>query len=146
MYEILFQWKIILSVLHDEGITERALMASVSVRTCVSLYCIAADVGASNLKDYCSGLISAHWDELLPQDFKLMSSPLLHTMLKSKSKHPLHDAIKLKRLDVIQIMLDKEGNEFKVCRYSTLYTFLFIYIVWWFGLHYKAYITILTTK
>lgn len=92
-------------------------MASVSVRTCVSLYCIADEVGAVNLKDYCSGLISAHWDELLPQDFKLMSSPLLHKMLKSKSKYPLHDAIKLRRSDVIQIMLDKEWDEFKVCKH-----------------------------
>lgn len=100
-------------------------MASVSVRTCVSLYCIADEVGASNLRDYCSGLISAHWDELLPQDFKLMSSPLLHMMLKTKSKFPLHDAIKLRRSDVIEIMLENDGDDIKVRRVWHLYEHLF---------------------
>lgn len=90
-------------------------MSSVTVRTCVSLYCIGDEVGANNLTDYCSGLISAHWDELLPQDFKLMSSPLLRTMLKTKSKYPLHDAIKLRRSDVIRTMLDDETDDIKVC-------------------------------
>lgn len=98
-------------------------MASVSVRSCVSLYCIADEVGASNLRDYCSGLISAHWDELLPQDFKLMSSPLLHSMLKTKSKFPLHDAIKLRRSDVIKTMLENDEDEIKVrqCFNFTIY-------------------------
>lgn len=67
------------------GLCERALMSSVGVRTCVRFYCVAEEVGASSLLEYCSGLISTHWDDLTPQDFEHMTSPLLYKMLKTKS-------------------------------------------------------------
>uniref|UniRef100_A0A1B0CGM8 Putative ankyrin n=1 Tax=Lutzomyia longipalpis TaxID=7200 RepID=A0A1B0CGM8_LUTLO len=59
------------------GLCERALVSSVGVRSCVRFYCVAEEVGATSLLEYCSGLISTHWDDLTPQDFEHMSSPLL---------------------------------------------------------------------
>lgn len=67
------------------GLCERALVSSVGVRSCVRFYCVAEEVGASSLLEYCSGLISTHWDDLTPQDFEHMTSPLLYKMLKAKS-------------------------------------------------------------
>lgn len=71
------------------GLCERALMSSVGVRTCVRFYCCAEEVGAHSLLEYCSGLISTHWDDLTPQDFEHMTSPLLYKMLKTKSMYTL---------------------------------------------------------
>lgn len=87
------------------GLCERALVSSVNVRTCVRFYCVAEDVGAFNLQEYCSGLISTHWDDLTPQDFEHMSGPLLYKMLKSKTKFPLHAAVRLLREDVVFLCL-----------------------------------------
>ncbi|XP_058978821.1 rabankyrin-5 [Musca domestica] len=87
------------------GLCERALVASVGVRSCVRFYCVAEEVGAASLLDYCSGLISTHWEDLTPQDFEHMSGPLLFKMLKSKTKYPLHAAIRLLREDVVFLCL-----------------------------------------
>ncbi|XP_062122617.1 rabankyrin-5 [Drosophila sulfurigaster albostrigata] len=87
------------------GLCERALVASVGVRSCVRFYCVAEEVGATALLEYCSGIISTHWDDLTPQDFEYMSGPLLFKMLKSKTKHPLHAAIRLLREDVVFLCL-----------------------------------------
>lgn len=87
------------------GLCERALVASVGVRSCVRFYCVAEEVGAASLLEYCSGLISSHWDDLTPQDFEHMSGPLLFKMLKSKTKHPLHFAVRLLREDVVFLCL-----------------------------------------
>uniref|UniRef100_A0A182Y4P8 FYVE-type domain-containing protein n=1 Tax=Anopheles stephensi TaxID=30069 RepID=A0A182Y4P8_ANOST len=87
------------------GLCERALVSSVSVRSCVRFYCVAEEVGAANLLEYCSGLISTHWDDLTPQDFEHMSGALLYKMLKSKTKHPLHAAVRLLREDVVFLCL-----------------------------------------
>ncbi|XP_055542467.1 rabankyrin-5 isoform X2 [Wyeomyia smithii] len=87
------------------GLCERALVSSVSVRSCVRFYCVAEEVGAANLLEYCSGLISTHWEDLTPQDFEHMSGPLLYKMLKSKTKHPLHAAVRLLREDVVFLCL-----------------------------------------
>jgi len=92
------------------GLCERALVLSVGVRSCVKFYCVAEEVGAASLLEYCSGLISTHWDDLTPQDFEHMSSPLLYKMLKSKTKHPLHAAIRLLREDVVFLCL-VENND-----------------------------------
>ncbi|XP_037922390.1 rabankyrin-5 [Hermetia illucens] len=93
------------------GLCERALVASVGVRSCVRFYCVAEEVGASSLQEYCSGLISAHWDDLTPQDFEHMSGPLLYKMLKSKTKHPLHAAVRLMREDVVFLCLvENDGS------------------------------------
>ncbi|XP_055604737.1 rabankyrin-5 [Uranotaenia lowii] len=93
------------------GLCERALVSSVSVRSCVRFYCVAEEVGASNLLEYCSGLISTHWEDLTPQDFEHMSGPLLYKMLKSKTKHPLHAAVRLLREDVVFLCLvENDGS------------------------------------
>lgn len=93
------------------GLCERALVASVGVRSCVRFYCVAEEVSASSLLEYCSGLISTHWDDLTPSDFEHMSGPLLYKMLKTKTKHPLHAAVKLLREDVVFLCLvENDGS------------------------------------
>uniref|UniRef100_A0A1L8DIW4 Ankyrin n=1 Tax=Nyssomyia neivai TaxID=330878 RepID=A0A1L8DIW4_9DIPT len=92
------------------GLCERALVSSVGVRSCVRFYCVAEEVEASSLLEYCSGLISTHWDDLTPQDFEHMSSILLYKMLESKTKNPLHAAIRLLREDVVFICLVKNDG------------------------------------
>lgn len=77
----------------------------------MAFYCVAEEVGAANLLEYCSSIISIHWDELLPQDFVHMSGALLYKMLKSKTKFPLHAAIRLRREDVVFLCLvENEGT------------------------------------
>lgn len=105
------------------GLCERALVSSVNVRTCVKFYCVAEEVGATNLLEYCSGLISTHWDDLTSQDFDHMSGPLLYKMLKSKTKHPLHAAIRLLREDVVFLCLVENDDSV-----SVIYIFIY-YIV-----------------
>jgi len=92
------------------GLCERALVASVGVRSCVRFYCVAEEVGAATLLEYCSGIISTHWDDLTPQDFEHMSGPLLFKMLKNKTKYPLHAAVKLFRDDVVFLCLVENDN------------------------------------
>ncbi|XP_017848794.1 rabankyrin-5 [Drosophila busckii] len=87
------------------GLCERALVTSVGVRSSVRFYCVAEEVGAATLLEYCSGLISMHWDELTAQDFEHMSGPLLFKMLKNKTKYPLHEAVRLLREDVVFLCL-----------------------------------------
>uniref|UniRef100_F6V980 Uncharacterized protein n=2 Tax=Ciona intestinalis TaxID=7719 RepID=F6V980_CIOIN len=46
-----------------------------------------------------------HWNDLSPQEFSFMAAPMLYTMLKSKSKWPLHRSILAKREDVLFLYL-----------------------------------------
>ncbi|VVC93127.1 unnamed protein product, partial [Leptidea sinapis] len=87
------------------GKCEQALIATVGVRTCVKFYSAADEIGATGLKEHCSGLISAHWDDLSGEDFAHMSSALLYRMLKSKTPQPLHGAVRLLREDVVFLCL-----------------------------------------
>lgn len=87
------------------GLCERALVSSVGVRSCVRFYCVAEEVGAATLQEYCSNLISTHWDTLTTQDFDHMSSQLLFKMLKSKTPQPLHAAVRLLRSDTVLLCL-----------------------------------------
>lgn len=100
-------------------------MSSVNVRSCVAFYCVAEEVGAANLLEYCSSIISIHWDELLPQDFVHMSGALLYKMLKSKTKFPLHAAIRLRREDVVFLCLVE--NEGTVSHKLSFINFYFIF-------------------
>lgn len=84
---------------------ENALMASVNVKNCVRYYTTADEIGADTLKEHCSTLISTHWDDFSSEDFSHMSAPLLYRMFKSKTNHPLHSAIRLKREDVVFLYL-----------------------------------------
>uniref|UniRef100_A0A0P4WJ56 FYVE-type domain-containing protein n=1 Tax=Scylla olivacea TaxID=85551 RepID=A0A0P4WJ56_SCYOL len=84
---------------------EKALMGWVTVRNCVRLYTTAEEIGAQTLRDHCSTLISTHWNDFTPEDFSHMTAPLLYTMFKSKTSHPLHAAIRLQREDVVFLYL-----------------------------------------
>lgn len=84
---------------------EKALIGSVAVRNCVRLYTTADEIGAETLRDHCSTLISTHWNDFTPEDFSHMTAPLLYTMFKSKTSHPLHAAIRLQREDVVFLFL-----------------------------------------
>ncbi|XP_037956242.1 rabankyrin-5 [Teleopsis dalmanni] len=88
---------------------ESELISTVSVKSCVRFYCIAEEVGALNLLDCCSSLISSQWDELTAKDFEYMAGPVLHKLLKNNTKHPLHAAIRLSREDAVKLyMAEKE--------------------------------------
>ncbi|XP_067015008.2 rabankyrin-5 [Anabrus simplex] len=84
---------------------EKALMASVNVRNCVRFYTTADEIGADTLKEHCSGLISAHWDDFTSEDFAHMTAPLLYRMFKAKTGFPLHAAVRLHREDVVFLYL-----------------------------------------
>ncbi|XP_046387052.1 rabankyrin-5 isoform X1 [Ischnura elegans] len=90
---------------------EAALMTSVGVHNCVKFYSVADEIGANTLKDHCSGLISAHWDDFTSKDFAHMSAPLLFGMFRAKTKHPLHSAIRLQREDVVFLYLVERSSE-----------------------------------
>ncbi|XP_011188184.2 rabankyrin-5 isoform X1 [Zeugodacus cucurbitae] len=93
------------------GLCERALVVSANIRSCVTFYCVAEEVGAKSLLEYCSGLISTHWDDLTSQDFEHMSGALLFKMLKSKTKYPLHAAVRLLREDVVFLCLVENDSK-----------------------------------
>jgi hypothetical protein len=51
----------LVSIVYQVVSCERALMAAVDVRNCIKFYTTADEIGALELKDHCSQLISAHW-------------------------------------------------------------------------------------
>lgn len=104
---------------------EQFLIYSVTIRTCVKFYSVAEEIGAENLREYCSGLISTHWDDLNSSDFEHMSGPLLYQMLKSKTQLPLHSAVRLQREDVVFLCLVE--NSAKVSESQS--TRIFFYLV-----------------
>ncbi|XP_050312552.1 rabankyrin-5 [Anthonomus grandis grandis] len=89
---------------------EHHLISTVDTRSCVKFYSAAEEIQAANLKEYCSGLISTHWDELNSSDFEDMSGPLLYSMLKNKTQLPLHSAVRLLREDVVFLCLLENSN------------------------------------
>lgn len=94
--------------------SERFLINSVTVRTCVKFYSVAEEVDAKDLREYCSGLISTHWDDLSASDFEHMSGPLLYEMLKGKTTLPLHSAVRLQRDDVVYLCLLENASRVSV--------------------------------
>ncbi|XP_008195018.3 rabankyrin-5 [Tribolium castaneum] len=90
---------------------EQFLISAVTIRTCVKLYSVAEEIEAQNLREYCSGLISTHWDDLNSSDFEHMSGPLLYQMLKSKTQLPLHSAVRLQREDVVFLCLVENSSK-----------------------------------
>lgn len=111
------------------GLCERALVSSVSVRSCVRFYCAAEVVGATNLLEYCSGLISTHWDDLTPQDFEHMSGPLLYEMLKNKTKYALHAAVRLLREDVVFLCLVENNGSVSLIKNYYLFQIIYMYSI-----------------
>ncbi|XP_044260908.1 rabankyrin-5 [Tribolium madens] len=90
---------------------EQFLIYAVTIRTCVRFYSVAEEIGAENLREYCSGLISTHWDDLNASDFEHMSGPLLYQMLKSKTQLALHSAVRLQREDVVFLCLVENSSK-----------------------------------
>lgn len=90
---------------------EQFLISNVNIRNCVKLYTVAEMLNAERLLNYCSGLLSTHWNDLNASDFEDMSGPLLYKMLKNKTKFPLHEAIKLDREDVVFLCLVENSSK-----------------------------------
>ncbi|XP_056639998.1 rabankyrin-5 [Diorhabda sublineata] len=90
---------------------EQFLISVVNIRSCVKFYSVAEEIDAINLREYCSGLISTHWDDLNSSDFDHMSGPLLYKMLKSKTQLPLHSAVRLQREDVVFLCLVENSSK-----------------------------------
>lgn len=90
---------------------EQYLISNVNIRNCVKLYTVAEMLNADRLLNYCSGLLSTHWNDLNASDFEDMSGPLLYKMLKSKTTYPLHTAIKLGREDVVFLCMVENANK-----------------------------------
>lgn len=93
---------------------ENMLMSSVTVRNCIALYTVAEEIDAEQLKSHCSKLISCYWDDFTESDFAHMSSPLLYKMFKTKSDHPLHVAIRMRREDVVFLFLIEYDSQLSV--------------------------------
>jgi hypothetical protein len=77
------------------------LLTLVNVRNCIKFYEVADKISALKLKAHCNELISNHWDDFTSDDFAFMPAALLFQIFKSKTKYPLHSAIKAKREDVV---------------------------------------------
>ncbi|CAH1099532.1 unnamed protein product, partial [Psylliodes chrysocephalus] len=90
---------------------EQFLISVVNIRSCVKFYSVAEEIEADNLREYCSGLISTHWDDLNSTDFDHMSGPLLYKMLKNKTQLPLHSAVRLQREDVVFLCLVENSSK-----------------------------------
>lgn len=93
---------------------EQFLISVVNIRSCVKFYSVAEEIEADNLREYCSGLISTHWDDLNSTDFDHMSGPLLYKMLKNKTQLPLHSAVRLQREDVVFLCLVENSSKVSV--------------------------------
>ncbi|XP_072163422.1 rabankyrin-5-like [Diadema setosum] len=92
-----------LSPLQDR--CEKALMSSVTVRNCIRYYQVAEEIAALELKNYCSQLISNHWNDFTSEDFGNMAASLLYKMFKAKAPFPLHTAIRNRREDIVFLYL-----------------------------------------
>ncbi|XP_072754807.1 rabankyrin-5 [Anoplolepis gracilipes] len=90
---------------------ERYLIGTVGLKDCVELYAAAEELGTVKLKEHCSSLISAHWEDLTGEDFKEMPGSLLYKLLQTKSKYPLHAAVRLMREDVVFLYLVENNAE-----------------------------------
>lgn len=97
-------------------VCERALIASVHIKNCIKLYTTAEEIEAKELKDHCSQLISTHWDDFTSEDFEHMTAPLLFNMFKTKTKYPLHSAIRLKREDVVFLYLIEFNQQVNILK------------------------------
>ncbi|XP_036610820.1 rabankyrin-5 [Trichosurus vulpecula] len=84
---------------------EKGVMSLVNVRNCIRFYQTAEELNATTLMNYCAEIIASHWDDLSKEDFSSMSAQLLYQMIRSKTQHPLHKAIRLEREDVVFLYL-----------------------------------------
>ncbi|CAF3345195.1 unnamed protein product [Rotaria socialis] len=84
---------------------EVALISAVDVRNCLKFYKIAEEISASVLQTHCSQLISTHWTDFTSEDFQYLSAPMTYKLFKEKNKYPLHQAVRMKREDVLFLYL-----------------------------------------
>ncbi|CAF4458426.1 unnamed protein product, partial [Rotaria sp. Silwood2] len=84
---------------------EVALISAVNVRNCLKFYKIAEESNASVLQTHCSQLISTHWTDFISEDFQYLSAPMTYKLFKEKTKYSLHQAIRMKREDVLFLYL-----------------------------------------
>ncbi|CAK9807017.1 Ankfy1 [Anthophora quadrimaculata] len=89
---------------------EKYFIGIVGLKDCVQLYAAAEELGAQKLKEHCSSLISIHWEDLTGEDFKEMPGSLLYKLLQTKSKYPLHAAVRLMREDVVFLYLVENNS------------------------------------
>ncbi|CAF1118017.1 unnamed protein product [Rotaria sordida] len=84
---------------------EVALISAVNVRNCLKFYKIAEEINASVLQIHCSQLISTHWTDFTSEDFQYLSAAMTYKLFKEKTKYSLHQAIRMKREDVLFLYL-----------------------------------------
>ena len=104
---------------------EVALVSVISVRNCLKFYKVAEEIGAKVLQTHCSQLISTHWvrpresidpnersfsrvsfqNDFTSEDFQHLPAPMTYKLFKQKTKYSLHQAIRMKREDVLFLYL-----------------------------------------
>lgn len=90
------------------------LIGRLDISNCVKFYQSADALNLDKLKDKCSELLAARWDDFKWEDFIEMPAQLLYKMLQSRAKYPLHSAIRLRREDVVFLYLIEHDAE--VCQ------------------------------
>lgn len=85
--------------------SEEALKPMITRSNCVKFYQLAEEIESKELIDYTGNIVSENWDQLGPEELESVKAPLLFEMLKRKSQHPLHRAIKALREDVVFLYL-----------------------------------------
>lgn len=68
-----------------------------------------------------SSFLSSLQNDFTPEDFSHMTAPLLYSMFKSKTSHPLHAAIRLQREDVVFLFLIEFDSQVSGLSYCTLF-------------------------
>ncbi|UJR28238.1 hypothetical protein I4U23_009488 [Adineta vaga] len=84
---------------------EVALISVISVRNCLKFYKVAEEIGAQVLQTHCSQLISTHWNDFTSEDFQHLPATMTYKLFKQKTKYALHQAIRMKREDVLFLYL-----------------------------------------
>uniref|UniRef100_A0A914VW71 BTB domain-containing protein n=1 Tax=Plectus sambesii TaxID=2011161 RepID=A0A914VW71_9BILA len=90
---------------------EMLLVGRLDISNCVKFYQFADSLDMEKLKEKCSDLLAARWDDFKWEDFMEMSAQLLYKMLQSRAKYPLHSAIRLRREDVVFLYLIEHDAE-----------------------------------
>jgi hypothetical protein len=103
---------------------EVALISAITVRNCLKFYKVAEEIGAQVLPTHCSQLISTHWvclifceeidyidicfciqNDFTSEDFQHLPAPMTYKLFKQKTKYSLHQAVRMKREDVLFLYL-----------------------------------------
>lgn len=81
---------------------ESMLTSMVRVDNCVYLYEQASQLSLDNLAEQSSMLITRHWDSLELINFARVSNDFLRTLFMHKSSFPLHKAIRITNVQLVQ--------------------------------------------